>query len=162
MNFWDRVAKTDGCWDFIGPRNGQGYGRHCGQGAHRVAWMSVNGPIPPGKIICHTCDRPRCVNPAHLYAGTHSDNALDHIARGPVSPRIAAKRKTVRRLYDRAISALLSSGERLRTDRLRIAVGDPAWCVAWSAVRKLLMSDPKVIVTKGRRYMFAVASEISS
>lgn len=163
MEFWQRVAMEadDECWDFTGPRNFQGYGMHAGQGAHRFAWISANGPIPDGKIICHTCDRPCCVNPRHLYAGSYSDNARDHIARGRVPAWLAAKRATASRLHARAVSVLRSSGKQMRTDRLRIAVNDPGWCVAWGSVRKLLMSDSQVIVTKGRRYMFAIASEVS-
>jgi len=50
--------------------------------AHRWAWQQANGPIPPGMYICHSCDEPRCVNPAHLFLGTPSDNTRDAIAKG--------------------------------------------------------------------------------
>lgn len=48
-------------------------------GAHRFAWSLVNGPIPKGLQICHRCDTPLCVNPAHLFLGTHKDSAVDSI-----------------------------------------------------------------------------------
>lgn len=45
--------------------------------AHRIAFELFNGEIQEGKIVCHTCDNRRCINPKHLYAGNHSLNALD-------------------------------------------------------------------------------------
>ena len=50
--------------------------------AHRVAFSLVNGPIPPGKCICHSCDNPSCCNPDHLYLGSRADNNKDRVARG--------------------------------------------------------------------------------
>jgi len=50
--------------------------------AHRVAWELYRGPIPDGILICHTCDVHQCVNPSHLFLGTHLDNARDAIAKG--------------------------------------------------------------------------------
>lgn len=52
------------------------------QKAHRVAWEKAYGSIPNGMLVLHTCDNPPCVNPEHLYLGTHSDNALDRERRG--------------------------------------------------------------------------------
>lgn len=45
--------------------------------AHRVAWVKAFGEIPQGMLVLHRCDNPSCVNPDHLFLGTHSDNAKD-------------------------------------------------------------------------------------
>jgi hypothetical protein len=42
-----------------------------------MAWEAVNGRVPDGLWVLHHCDNPPCVNPAHLYVGTHADNMRD-------------------------------------------------------------------------------------
>lgn len=49
---------------------------------HRYAYEQANGPIPKGKVIMHLCDNTRCINPAHLKAGTHKQNSVDMMKKG--------------------------------------------------------------------------------
>lgn len=70
------------CKEWQGPRDKDGYGWSGRKKAHRVAYEEAIGPIPPGMIVCHHCDNPPCVEPTHLYVGTHRDNAHDRQVRG--------------------------------------------------------------------------------
>jgi hypothetical protein len=51
----------------------------------RIAWELASGQRPDrDKYLCHTCDNPPCVNPAHLFVGTPRDNVMDALAKGRV------------------------------------------------------------------------------
>ena len=87
--FWEKVDKSggpDACWIFTHARRADGYCRFGWNDktiqAHRAAYLLERGAIPPGLIIRHTCDKPPCVNPAHLVIGTHADNVRDKCERG--------------------------------------------------------------------------------
>lgn len=81
------INETTDCWEWTACTNNIGYGMFRWETgkmrtAHRVSYEMFKGIIPKGKIVCHTCDNPRCVNPDHLWVGTHQDNFDDMISKG--------------------------------------------------------------------------------
>lgn len=76
-----------GCWLWAGASNAKGYGKLAdGRGgwvlAHRAAYALCHGGIPEGMEVCHRCDTPACINPAHLFVADHAGNMADMARKG--------------------------------------------------------------------------------
>ena len=94
-----REVTDEGCWLWGRAPTGRHREVHVGRAAHRVGqqrrtWGSVRigahvfsyllfvGPVPDGRQVLHTCAQPECVQPGHLYAGTHDENMADRLRDG--------------------------------------------------------------------------------
>lgn len=110
---------NSGCVLWIGAINEFGYGsaRHKGKSwpAHRLSWTVTHGPIPNGLHVLHRCDNPPCINPAHLFLGTHLDNMRDMKAKGRFIP---APKRTGESHYTKLKPHLIRRGEQAPSARL--------------------------------------------
>lgn len=88
--FWGAVTKTSNCWIWRGgvSKNGYGYFEVRGRQTrvHRFSYEIHRGKIPDGLFVCHSCDNRLCVNPEHLWLGTHESNMRDMVKKGRTRP----------------------------------------------------------------------------
>jgi len=91
---------NSGCWLWLGAARPSASGILYGRmvvgsrsngsrrtvGAHRYSYEAFKKDVPGDLYVCHKCDNGLCVNPAHLFLGTQSENMKDGYAKGRVHP----------------------------------------------------------------------------
>jgi hypothetical protein len=117
--FWAKVdVRSAGeCWLWTASKLGGRYGQFCVTIvttqhhllAHRVAWeLGHQRPIPEGLHVMHFCDVPLCVNPAHLIAGTHTDNMRDASRKGRLNVPRKRNRERIAEIQTRWLQGGIS------------------------------------------------------
>ena len=137
--FLKKVQKTDSCWIWTGASDyTRGYGTaYDGKKmrlAHRLSWEMFVGSLQDGLCVCHHCDNPSCVNPAHLFLASHSENMKDAYRKGrlPVKKNCKINQETadeIRKVYaagEKSLYALAVSFGISSTQVRRIVLED-AW-----------------------------------
>lgn len=129
QRFWTKVDKTNSCWLWTGAKLPKGYGLFKGHGrgnilAHRFSYGQTKGPIPDGLLVCHECDNPSCVNPDHLFLGSHADNVADMMSKGrhrPISPKGTTNPNC--KITEREVAVIRESTDSYRKLAERFGVG---------------------------------------
>lgn len=84
--FSEKIDNSGECWLWKASIYKNGYGHYFSNKkdvyAHRYSYSQFFGEIPDGMLVLHKCDVRNCVNPDHLFLGTHRDNSIDMYSKG--------------------------------------------------------------------------------
>lgn len=152
VRFWEKVSPepNTGCWFWMGALKGGDEWRYGNfwdgsryNRAHRVAFELTHGGVPNGLMVCHRCDVPECVNPAHLFLGTGSENQRDKSLKGRGRNQAGAWRTLT--------AAEQEEVGRLREKRFTIAEIAERFGVSWAeAARAARRVAPSIRRALGR------------
>ena len=147
-----RVRMVDDCWEWTGTRrNGKwNYGLAQIHGktwrAHRLSYILHIGPIPERMQVCHHCDNPPCINPAHLFLGTNADNVHDCMRKGRDRKGDRRGERTAKKLtLDDAVYIIISKARGIDLARelgiTKTTVGDIRKGRCWTEAREIVETE---------------------
>lgn len=120
------VNNISGCWEWTKSRDNEGYALLYDKTkrirAHRYSFELFNGTIKSNHVVCHTCDNPGCVNPAHLFQGTVHDNVSDMLSKerdkmiGSRNNKAKLNENLARIIYQDKSSSLKSLADQYNVD----------------------------------------------
>jgi len=167
--WWTARTRFDaetGCVRWTGFVCKDGYARTWWRGKggvliHRIAYEQVHGPFNASLKVCHSCDTPNCVNPAHLFLGTQKDNLRDMFAKGRAKPR--GKATAPLTAFPTVSYRVLRSAARKKLDNtvesidLLHLIGTSAMVAPWRQVTGVPARRPTqalVVWTRPRQWTF--------
>src|SRR4051812_29220277 len=99
------VPVPEGCWQWTGDKDYQGYATVCGLKAARISWILHTGHFPGKRCVLHSCDNPECTNFKCLWLGNKGKNNTDRALKGRNKfnwPTLTIHQvKSIRRKYER-------------------------------------------------------------
>lgn len=142
------IDQETGCWLWSGYIQTGGYGQIevCGRLwlAHRFVWFVYHDEVEPVGLMLHRCDTPACVNPEHLFEGTHMDNHKDAVAKGRVDPMAVCRhshKPRRRKLTDDQVRQIRSGRDSDQGYALRFGVAANTVCDIRNRRSKTLIPD---------------------
>jgi len=151
--FWENVVKKEGdqCWEWLGKKSGpDGRSRfstslYPAEAAARIMYRLVKGNIPEGLFVCHHCDNPGCMNPDHLFLGTHQDNTDDMVSKNRQAMGVRNKRTKYTEKEIKKVIALLQTNKTYKKISLlsNVSIGTVsslASGITWKSIKRAKIS----------------------
>lgn len=162
--FGHRTKRNGECIEFVGAKDKKGYGRvwHGSKVrlAHRVSFELSRVDATEGLMVCHHCDNPACINPAHLFLGEHADNTSDMLVKGRSQKQWGAGHSQVKLTEDQVVAIRLDDRPYLAIAAdygiSRSSVGNIKSGHAWGRLKSEVVANG---YAKGSRVATAKLSE---
>ena len=148
------VVDEYGCFIWQGKLDRDGYGEIKAFGpkwrVHRLAFTIWRKDIPHGLCVCHHCDVPRCINPAHLFIGTNRENILDSVRKH----RRASGQRHGSRTHPERLARGIRNGSKIHPENLTRGESNPNSKLTWGNIVEIrhLRSHGTSLVALARRF----------